>query len=241
MESKVRIKTLQDGPRLEQIIKCYVQEEPSKSTGLWKTDDIEDAIENFNGFLCAVARENSGLSKSFLLRHLKKLFKTDHVTLEDFAGKLTQSLRYCRSKGKSCTSGKKTSQACLNVIKTYDTATSHPASSKSSQELEGLGASLPTDGDEVCEVGSEEDEECPSDLVEESGCEDDEALAALKAAEGMYQSYGGSAAASSLDVVDLTDGPSPMKSSQVPHIPDEVCTNLIKNKFSLCARMAGWE
>jgi len=105
-----RIKSFQDGPVLDSIIKAHVKEEPGKSTGLWKTD-IEDVIENFNGFLCAVAAQKKRLSSRMLCRRLTKFFKTDHVTLEDFAGKLAQALRYCYFKGKKFTSGKK-NQPC---------------------------------------------------------------------------------------------------------------------------------
>ena len=57
-----KMKTLQNGPALDSLIKAHVKEEPSKSTGLWKTDDIEDAVENFDGLLCAVAAKSNKLS-----------------------------------------------------------------------------------------------------------------------------------------------------------------------------------
>ena len=216
----VRIKTLQNGPLLDSLIKAHIKEEPSKTTGLWKTDDIEDAVANYTGFLCSIAGKGTRLSKGFLLQRLKKLFKSDHVTLEDFAGKLSQALRYCHEKGKRFTSGKKTSQAAIKVIAAYGLKQTSPASSKSELEI------LFDDGEDACLVDSKSEEASPCDLAEGSDTEDDGALAALQTAKGLYKNYSGSDAASSFDVVDLTC-PSPMKSSQVPHNPDEVCTNLI--------------
>ena len=89
---------MQNGPVLDGLIKANLKEEPSKMTGLWKTDDIEDTVENFNGFLCAVAAKGQRLSEAFHYRRLKKFFKCDNTTLEDFAGKLAQALRYCHEK-----------------------------------------------------------------------------------------------------------------------------------------------
>jgi hypothetical protein len=218
-----RMKTLQDGPFLDSLIKAHVKEEPSLVTGLWKTDDIEDAVENFNGFLCAVAGHGARLSRAFLLQRLKKLFKTDNVTLEDFAGKMTQALRYCHDKGKRMTSGKKTSQAALKVIAAYGKkppSSSKAASSQSDLEPPCLEVESLASGDDASMVDSKTEGD-----AEESDLEGAEALAALKTAKGLYSKYGGSAAASSSEVVDLTD--SPVKRSQVPLHPDEVCTNLI--------------
>jgi hypothetical protein len=215
MSPKDRIKSLQDGPVLDGLIKAHIKEEPMKCTGLWKTDEIEDAVENFNAFLCSVAVRSCRLSKNALLQSLKKLFKTDPVTLEDFAGKLSQALRYCYEKGKRLTSGKKTSQAALKVITAYGLKTPKQCSSQSDLEVEsdGVGKADPVDLD-----GSDtgDGELSISDLFSEP--EGDEASAALQAAQKMYKSYSGAAAASSYDVVDLTDAPSPVKSSQVPHM-----------------------
>ena len=83
-----RMKSLKDGSVIDGLIKAHIKEEPMKCTGLWKTDDIEDAVGNFNGFLCAVAGKGCRLSKTVLLQRPKKPFKTDVVTLEDFAGNL---------------------------------------------------------------------------------------------------------------------------------------------------------
>ena len=104
-----RIKSLQDARALDAMIKAHLHEEPSKCTNLWKTDDIEDTVEHFNSFLCSVAGKGLRLSKSFFLKRLKMFFKSDAVTLEDFAGKLAQALRYCHGKTKRLVTGKKTS------------------------------------------------------------------------------------------------------------------------------------
>jgi len=222
-----RIKSLQNGSVLDGLIKTHVKEEPGKTTGLWKTDDIEDAVANYNEFLCSVAQKGNRLSKGFLLQRLKKLFKTDAVTLEDFSGKMSQALRYCHEKGKRYTSGKKTSQAALKVITAYGL---QPTSKSSASDLE-----LPCI-DEGVSVMSSQSEDSPNLLdIEESDTEGDGAKAALQAAKGMYQKYSGSAAASSADVVDLTS--SPKKTSQVPPNPDEACTGLIQFEFMRCAGM----
>ena len=69
---EVRIKSLQDARQLDALIKGHLPEEPSKCTDLWKTDDIEDAVEHFNAFLCGVAAKRMRLSKTFFLKRLKK-------------------------------------------------------------------------------------------------------------------------------------------------------------------------
>ena len=213
-----RIKSLQNGPVLDGLIKANLKEEPSKMTGLWKTDDIEDTVENFNGFLCAVAAKGARLSKSFLLERLKKVFKTDHVTLEDFAGKMSQALRYCHGKSKRLTSGKKTSSATLKVITAYGMKkpTTPPSKGSSSGSLE-----LPclTDGaaggDADCMPVDSQTEEEDLSVLFGSDPEDDEAMLALQKAKDMYKDCRGSGAASSSDVIEVGD--SPMKSPPVPH------------------------
>ena len=178
-----KIKSLQNGPALDSLIKAHVKEEPSKSTGLWKTDDIEDAVENFNGFLCAVAAKGHRLSKTFLSKRLRQFFKTDLITLEDFAGKLSQALRYCYEKGKRFTSGKKTSQAALKVITAYGLKQSmSPASSRSDLESPCLDALASSDDDACMTVDSQSPEIALSDLFQGSDTEDDAALSALQAA-----------------------------------------------------------
>ena len=188
-------------------------------TGLWKTDDIEDAVENFNGFLCAVAGKGYRLSRSFLAQRFKNVFKTDHVTLEDFAGKMSQALRYCHGKSKRLTSGKKTSSATLRVIRSYGLTrpTTPPSKGSSSGSLD-----LPCLADEAAggesdcmSVDSQTEEEDLSVLFG-SDAEDDEAMLALQKAKDMYKDCRGSgAAASSSDVIEVGD--SPMKSPPVPH------------------------
>jgi len=222
-----RIKSLQNGSVLDGLLKTHIKQEPGKTTGLWKTDDIEDAVANYNEFLCSVAQKGNRLSKGFLLQRLKKLFKSDAVTLEDFSGKMSQALRHCHEKGKRYTSGKKTSQAALKVITAY--GLKQPTSKSSASDLD-----LPCVDESGSVVDSSED--TPDLLVDEEGTEDDGAGAALQAAKGMYQKYSGSAAASSSDVVDLTC-PSPKKTSQVPPNPDEACTGLIQFEFMRCAGM----
>ena len=134
-----RIKSLQDAAFLDLLIKTHLKEEPGKCTELWKTDDIEEVVEHFNVFLCSVAGKGVRLSKSFFLGRLKRYFKSDHVTLEDFAGKLSQALRYCHGKGKKCTTGKKTSTPCLKVVAAYgfshSSRAASPPTSKESLEL----------------------------------------------------------------------------------------------------------
>ena len=210
-----RIQPLQSAPLLDSLIKAHVKQEPDKCTGLWKTEDIEDTVENFNDFLCAVAAKGHRLSKSFLYRRLKNFFKCDHTTLEDFAAKLAQALRYCHEKSKRFTSGKKTSVAALKVIRAYGglKQTISPSASRSDLDSPGFEDLF---GDDACVlVDSQAEEEVSSDLAQGSDAEDDEALSALHAAKGMYSCYNGSAAASSSDVIDIVA--SPIKSSQVPH------------------------
>ena len=213
-----RMKSLQDARALDALIKMHLLEEPSKCTDLWKTDDIEDTVEHFNAFLCNVAGKGFRLSKSFFLKRLKKFFKTDAVTLEDFAGKLTQALRYCHGKAKRLVTGKKTSTACLKVVTAYGFKTGSAASSNESLQLptassdEDLPEPSPSNSletSEVCEVETSEDE-------------DTGALAALAAAKNLYKDCTGSSAASSADLVDLTCC-SPVKTPpqerpQVPYI-----------------------
>lgn len=213
-----RIKTLQDGLVIDSLIKGNIKDDPGQVTGLWKTDDIEDAVVNFNGFLCAVAAKGCRLSKAALLQRLKKLFKTDHFTLEDFAGKLSQALKYCHDKGKRMTSGRKTSQAVLKVIAAYGLKISKAAPSTSELEPEADDASI---------VSSQASDDADLEELFADGDADGGALAALQAAKGMYSSYDGSAAASSSafasssEVIDVAD--SPAKGPQVPHNPDEAC------------------
>ena len=217
-----RMRSLQDARALDALIKVHLLEEPSKCTDLWKTDDIEDTVEHFNAFLCNVAGKGFRLSKSFFLKRLKKFFQTDAVTLEDFAGKLTQALRYCHGKAKRLVTGKKTSTACLKVVTVYGFKTGSAASSNESLQLptassdEDLPEPSPSNSletSEVCEVETSEDE-------------DTGALAALAAAKNLYKDYTepleGSRAASSADLVDLTCC-SPVKTPpqerpQVPYI-----------------------
>ena len=215
-----RMKSLQDAQQLDDLIKANLLEEPSKCTNLWKTDDIEDTVEHFNAFLCNVAGKGFRLSKSFFLKRLKRFFKTDAVILEDFAGKLTQALRYCHGKAKRLVTGKKTSTACLKVVTAYGFKTGSAASSTESLQLptassdEDLPEPSPSKSEsEVCEVETSEDE-------------DTGALAALAAAKNLYKDYTepleGSRAASSADLVDLTCC-SPVKTPpqerpQVPYI-----------------------
>ena len=211
-----RMKSLQDARALDALIKVHLLEEPSKCTDLWKTDDIEDTVEHFNAFLCNVAGKGFRLSKSFFLKRLKKFFQTDAVTLEDFAGKLTQALRYCHGKAKRLVTGKKTSTACLKVVTAYGFKTGSAASSTESLQLPTASsdeeAPSPSKSEnEVCEVETSEDE-------------DTGALAALAAAKNLYKDYTGSSAASSADLVDLTCS-SPVKTppQERPQVPYKHC------------------
>ena len=214
-----RIKSLQDARALDALIKAHLHEEPGKCTGLWKTEDIEDAVEHFNSFLCSVAGKGLRLSKSFFLKRLKKFFKTESVILEDFAGKLTQALRYCHGKTKKVSTGKKTSTACLKVVTAYGLKTGSAASSNESLQAssdEDLPEPSPSKSEsEVCEVETSEDE-------------DTGALAALAAAKNLYKDYTepleGSRAASSADLVDLTCS-SPVKTppQERPQVPYKHC------------------
>ena len=216
-----RIKSLQNALALDALIKAHLHEEPGKCTGLWKIENIEDAVEHFNSFLCSVAGKGLRLSKSFFLKRLKKFFKTESVTLEDFAGKLTQALRYCHGKAKRLVTGKKTSTACLKVVTAYGFKTGSAASSTESLQLptassdEDLPEPSPSNSleSEVCEVETSEDE-------------DTGALAALAAAKNLYKDYTepGSSAASSADLVDLTCC-SPVKTppQERPQVPYKHC------------------
>ena len=217
-----RIKSLQDACFLDVLIKSHLNE-PSKCTDLWKTDDIEEVVEHFNVFLCSVAGKGVRLSKSFFLGRLKRYFKSDHVTLEDFAGKLSQALRYCHGKGKKCTTGKKTSTPCLKVVAAYGFSQSSraasPPTSKESLELPTAFSddeAGPTDA--KTEVAAVEVGDSETTDTSEDECAS--ALAAFQAAKDLYKDCQGSSAASSGDVVDLTC-PSPVKtkpkeSQQVP-------------------------
>ena len=196
---EVRIKSLQDARQLDALIKGHLPEEPSKCTDLWKTDDIEDAVEHFNGFLCGVAAKSMRLSKTFFLKRLKKFFKTDAVTLEDFAGKLTQALRYCHGKTKKLSTGKKTSTACLQVVAAYGfKQPGRAASSTSSLQLPTASSD-----EELASVPSKSEDEA-GEVISTSEDEDAVALAALEAAKNLYKDCNSSKAASSADVVDLT-------------------------------------
>ena len=49
-----RIKPLCHDVTLDSLIKAHIKEEPKKTYGAWQTDDIEDAMENFNGFIGSI-------------------------------------------------------------------------------------------------------------------------------------------------------------------------------------------
>lgn len=205
-----RIKSFQNGPALDSIIKAHVKEEPGKSTGLWKTGDIEDVIENFNGFLCAVAAQKKRLSSRMLCRRLTKFFKTDHVTLEDFAGKLAQALRYCYFKGKKFTSGKKTSPAVLKVIAAYAPLRQSGAASSSSARIEDWASSGDSEEEaDLVQVASS------SDIVTDDDEDDDDGKDALAALQAAKEMYAGCDSDVHKEVIQITD--SPQKPPQVPY------------------------
>ncbi len=119
-EAADRLKIMTDEEALTQLIKLHIKGEPQKTQLAWKgCNDMGVVVELYVGFLTAVALTGQKLSKKLVLKCLKKVWSSPPSILNDFADKLCEAERHCRYKKKQVSSGPKTHDAVLQVIKAY--------------------------------------------------------------------------------------------------------------------------
>ena len=114
-----RVKALRDQTQLEKIVKGTIKQEldPCAHTFLWQSKDLELVIGHYQDFLVAIAQTGCKLDQAVLVKVLRKLFEGDSKTFNSFAATMQRGLSHCRTKGKSISSGAKTTSGVLRVCK----------------------------------------------------------------------------------------------------------------------------
>ena len=126
-----RIRSLKDVEILKSLVKAHIKKEPSQTSLLWKSEDLDVVVDSHKEFLIAVALTGHRISPQVLCKVLRKQFETDVSELSAFAKQMSDALCHCRNKARNVSSGNKTSPATMDVIKAYGKLPSRASSSPS--------------------------------------------------------------------------------------------------------------
>ncbi len=140
-----RVKALRDQTQLEKIVKGTIKQEldPCAHPLLWQGKDLELVIGHYQDFLVAIAQTGCKLDQAVLVKVLRKLFEGDSKTFNSFAATMQRGLSHCRTKGKSISSGAKTTSGVLRVCKAVakQVDSDQPLESPESSDVEVTKAS----------------------------------------------------------------------------------------------------
>ena len=86
----------------------------------YSSDDWEDVVHKYTGFLCAAAKHTMRLNSSLVKTATKNVFKPDPKVVNDFGDAMAGAMSYCYAKAYKATSGKKLSESVKAVILSFD-------------------------------------------------------------------------------------------------------------------------
>lgn len=101
---------------LKQLLKKHVN---NLDNGLWKSDEDEDVVVNYNALLCAWAQHTPRLNPSLLKKIVKGEYGVTDKVAQGFAQALANALSYCFTKGQKAISGKKLSDDVKRVVMNF--------------------------------------------------------------------------------------------------------------------------
>ena len=100
-------------------MKAHVDDLSDKT---YASDDWEDVVHKYNGFLCSAARHTTRLNPSLVRTATKNVFKPDSKIVNDFGDAMAGAMSYCYSKAYKATTGKKLSDSVKAVIMSFGEA-----------------------------------------------------------------------------------------------------------------------
>ena len=97
-------------------MKAHVEDLSDKT---YSSDDWEDVVHKYTGFLCAAAKHTMRLNSSLVKTATKNVFKPDPKVVNDFGDAMAGAMSYCYAKAYKATSGKKLSESVKAVILSF--------------------------------------------------------------------------------------------------------------------------
>ena len=97
-------------------MKAHVEDLSDKT---YASDDWEDVVHKYTGFLCAAAKHTMRLNSSLVKTATKNVFKPDPKVVNDFGDAMAGAMSYCYAKAYKATSGKKLSESVKAVILSF--------------------------------------------------------------------------------------------------------------------------
>ena len=88
----------------------------------YASDDWEDVVHRYNGFLCAAAKHTTRMNSSLVKTATRNVFKPDPKVVNDLGDAMAGAMSYCYSKAYKATTGKKLSEPVKAVILSFDMA-----------------------------------------------------------------------------------------------------------------------
>ena len=179
-----RTSCLKDPEQLEALVKLTIGEDldPVAQPKLWKTNDLEKVVKNYQEFLATMAQRGMLLDQSVFVKLLKKQFEGDATLLKAFAEAMGKCLAHCKKKSASISHGAKTDAAVLRVARAW--AKNQPGKN-SSQDLTDTQL---TDGDSQSSELSQVSIEVMTVSTQAASAEELEAQKALTQAKAAFQS-----------------------------------------------------
>ena len=173
-----RTSCLKDPEQLEALVKLTIGEDldPAAQPKLWKTNDLEKVVKNYQEFLATMAQRGMLLDQSVFVKVLKKQFEGDATLLKAFAEAMGKCLSHCKKKSVHISSGAKTDAAVLRVARAW--AKNQPAKNSS----QNITDTQLTDGD-----SQSSDLEVMTVSTQAASAEELEAQKALTQAKAAFQ------------------------------------------------------
>ena len=83
-----RLVTLKDEEVYKALLKIHVKEEPSHSTKVWQSSDMDLVVSHFSGFLSVVALTGQRINETVLAKCFRWQFKSGPTQCKLFAQRL---------------------------------------------------------------------------------------------------------------------------------------------------------
>ena len=105
--------------QLEVLLKAHVSTLDDRG---YVQEDVDDIVQAYQGFLCAVAALTLRLNATVMTKVCKKVFNLKDKQCQDFGDAMAKALAHCVSKARRATSGKKLNPAVAAVILAFRNA-----------------------------------------------------------------------------------------------------------------------